>query len=249
MNILEGFILGVLQGLAEFLPISSSGHLVIGQQLLGLAEPQLTFEIVVHFATLFSIIFYFKKQLLALKLEDLKLLLIASIPAGLVGIFFRMQIQQAFSSVNLVALALVVTGILNLVVDRYLQKAPGRKTLDVRSALVIGFAQALAILPGISRSGTTIGAGVLQGVDRERAFSFSFLLSIPAVIGAMLLEVLSANQGMSIITPAMLAGALSAFVVGLLSLKLFHKIIRRARLEVFGWYCLALGLLVLVLRF
>jgi undecaprenyl-diphosphatase len=245
MSLLEGLVLGVVQGIAEFLPISSSGHLVLAQQILGIVEPQLTFDVMVHFATILATLLYFRKEILRLSQRSIIFLFIASVPAGLVGIFFKNQVEELFASVSFVAFAFLVTGVINLIIDQFMQLTPRKKKMSKQGAFIVGLAQAAAVFPGISRSGSTIGAGILQGIEKEKAFSFSFLLSIPTVLGATGVQLLDADLA-SFQQSGMLAGFVTAFVVGYFSLKFFHRVVRNNRIELFGYYCLGLGGLVLL---
>lgn len=254
MTIFEAIVLGIVQGLTEFLPVSSSGHLVLAQQVLGWQEPNLSFDVALHFATLLAVGVYFFSEILKLKRQELIAIVVGTIPAVFVGLLFKDVIESVFASVFLVSLALIVTGVLNLLADRFLDKSvknkleesskalPG-KEISWQDGLFIGCFQALAITPGISRSGSTVFAGLYRKLDRVAAFRFSFILSLPAVGGAALLQLFDAYQeGFTGITPLpFLLGSISAFVVGLLSLAVFKYVIVKARFEWFGYYCLLLG--------
>lgn len=254
MTLFDAILLGLVQGLAEFLPISSSGHLVIFEYILGADQASIIFEVFLHFATLLAILIYFKKDILSIKLQEAKLIMISTIPAAIIGILFKDQLEAIFGSILIVSLLLIVTGILNLITDRKLVKLKGlaklkqvitTKEIGIKEALIIGFFQAFAILPGISRSGSTVASGILQNVDRVKAFRFSFLMVIPVILGASILQLIEAiNIGVSNFDLINLfVGGLTAFLSGFMSLKVFEYVIKRARLEIFGYYCIGLGLL------
>ncbi|HOP39392.1 MAG TPA: undecaprenyl-diphosphate phosphatase, partial [Candidatus Woesebacteria bacterium] len=185
MNLITAMVLGLVQGFAEFLPISSSGHLVVIGHLLGIKDSNIAFDVFLHFATLLAILIYFKKDILSIKLNEIKAIIIGSIPATLVGLLFKDQFEALFGSVLIVSVFLIITGFLNLMTDSKLNKLNDsvviKKEVGIKEALIIGIFQAFAILPGISRSGSTVAGGVLQNIDREKAFRFSFLMVIPVV--------------------------------------------------------------------
>lgn len=246
-------VLGLVQGFAEFLPISSSGHLVVIGHLLGIKDSNIAFDVFLHFATLLAILIYFKKDILSIKLNEIKAIIIGSIPATLVGLLFKDQFEALFGSVLIVSVFLIITGFLNLMTDSKLNKLNDsvviKKEVGIKEALIIGIFQAFAILPGISRSGSTVAGGVLQNIDREKAFRFSFLMVIPVVFGASAIQLLSIMKDgeLSISILPFIVGGLTAFGSGYLSLKIFSYIIKKARLEVFGYYCIVFGLLSLFL--
>jgi len=257
----QGLFLGAIQGLTEFLPISSSGHLVIFQQLLGLTEPVLTFDVFIHMGTLLAILIFFGRSLFKVTFREWVLVAIGTVPAAAVGILFKDQIAAMFSSGRTVGLELIVSGCINFYTDRKLNpRKPGKdnssklegnqttEQLTPLKSIGIGIAQAIAIIPGISRSGSTVAGAVAFGLKREEAFRFSFLLAIPALLGAGVLEakdVLSADS-LSIEVAPYLAGVIAAFGFGLASLALFRYVINKAKLEWFGWYCVILGVIALV---
>lgn len=247
MNMLQAAFLGVVQGVAEFLPISSSGHLVITQYLFGITDSNVLFDVFVHFATLLAVLIYFKKDIIALTKKEFSFLIVASIPAAFVGLLFEEVIVSLFGSVTVVALLLLVTGVLNLLIEWKLnQKSDTTKTkeLDFVSVFIMGLAQAVAILPGISRSGSTVAASILQGVEREKAFRFSFLMMVPVVAGANLLQVKKVVEGsILLVNPVfLLVGGVFAFFSGLASLKLFEYVIKNAQMKIFAVYCFTVGI-------
>jgi len=252
----ESILLGILQGLTEFLPVSSSGHLVLAQKLMaGFDGPAAAFDVLLHGGTLAAVFLYFRHDLLQIMKDSLRLsedglrlpilLILGSVPAGIVGVFMSDMITPLFASPRVAASGLVVTGLFLLAGWKLARgghlSIPG---LTVSGALLIGFAQAFAIVPGISRSGATIVAGMFIGMGGREAARFSFLLSIPAVAGALLLESGVLFKGG--LPLAYLAGAVSAALVGWASIALLMKILDRENLAPFGVYCLALGSLSLL---
>jgi undecaprenyl-diphosphatase len=279
MTVLHAIILGVVQGLTEFLPISSSGHLVVFQQLLGLMEPGISFEISVHLGTLAAVLIFFRKDILEvnaaavagirlaiagkggfsrLYVEDpgfrMAILLAAgSVPTAIIGILLQTQSDRLFNSISLAGAMLIVTGLILLLTGLLLwltrgvdAKGRGMSGFTLGIALAIGIVQGLAIIPGISRSGSTIATGLLFGLDSRTAGSFSFLLSIPAIVGAAGLQVLMDGFGDVDMVP-MVVGAGVSFVVGILSLGFLMRIVSRGRLYLFAPYCVLAGLVVLIL--
>jgi len=254
MNILDAVILGLIQGLTEFLPISSSGHLVISKALLGFKTPGVSLEIWLHFGTLVAVLVYFRKKIFILirflfnlgggegteNRTLLLALLIGTIPAVVIGITLKPFIESLFAKPAFAAVMLLVTGLILLVTrwakNRGLSVSMGR-------GFVIGAAQAAAILPGLSRSGSTIACAMFLGVEPGPAAEFSFLLSIPAVGGAFLLDLVSSGGALfeSGQFFLYLPGALVSFIFGLLSIHYLLKIIRRGRFFYFGFYCLVIG--------
>ena len=246
MSIFDAIILGVVQGLTEFLPVSSSGHLVLAQNLLGWTGPNLTFDVALHFATTIAVVIFFRQQLLKLNRRLAILLVIGTVPAGLVGLFFKDSIETLFDNSLLVSAALVMTGVMNLKANTELKDERERKSLidlSIKDALVVGVFQAVAITPGISRSGSTVFGGLVRKLNREAAFTLSFLLAIPAVLGATLLELIDVYQtGTNGLEPLpLILGGIVAFATGLASLKLLQYVIQKAKFNWFGWYCLVAG--------
>jgi undecaprenyl-diphosphatase len=262
MSIWQAIILGLVQGLTEFLPVSSSGHLVLGQYFLGLEEPQLQFDIMVHLATLFAVAIFFFPVIIKLRFKEWLILAVGTIPAALIGIFFKDIIERLFAAELYVACELLITAGLNFWADRKLEASKNLNEeqlvtqvsqVNWLQALIIGGFQAVAISPGISRSGATLVGGLQQKLDRQTAFTFSFLLSLPAVAGAVALQLLDVVEdgGFSVDPMVVLAGGVAAFISGYASLWIFKKVITSARLEMFGWYCLVVGggsLIIILLR-
>lgn len=249
MNFSQAAILGVVQGFSEFLPISSSGHLVIVQNLLGVNEGAVVFDIFVHFATLLAVLFYFRKVLLSITKKELVSIVIASIPAGIVGLFLEDLVTEVFGSLFLVGIFLMITGGLNFITEYNLKKQKTGKTeVGIKEALLIGIAQAVAILPGISRSGSTVSMSSMQQIDRKVAFRFSFLMVVPVIFGANFIHLIRFIDGEPLTVPfsILLFGGLLAFLSGILSLKIFEYVIAKAKMGIFGIYCITVGLLVVI---
>ncbi len=250
MTILEAFLLGIIQGLTEFLPISSSGHLVIGQELLGISIVGNTFEVIVHLGTLFSVVIVFWSDIYELltTLNNRKtqryilIILISTIPAAIVGLLFNDLIGAAFENIKVVAITLLVTGII-LILTKFINTE--KRNISVGRGLLIGLSQALAIIPGFSRSGLTISTGLYLGISAEEAAKFSFLLAIPAIIGAGLLTASKAigSESASISFIVGFTGFVTALLVGWLSLKFLISLIKKGRFHWFGIYCIIVSLL------
>lgn len=245
-NIAIPAILGIIQGLTEFLPVSSSGHLVIASHLLNLNEPGVIFETILHLGTTFAVLYYFRTKIMEIKFETIKYLIIASIPAAIVGLLFQGLIEDLFSSVFVVGVALLVTGFLNYRTDKFNSQ---RQKFDILDSITIGLAQAFAIIPGISRSGTTIFAGSMSGLKKTEVAYFSFILSIPAIIGANILEIISYGPDFSLNFSFYLVGFIAAFVTGLFAIELVMRFLLSKNFKIFAVYCVALGLLVLITQY
>jgi undecaprenyl-diphosphatase len=255
MSYFDAFILGVIQGLAEFLPVSSSGHLVLAEELLRVKAPGVTFEVLVHLGTLASVLIYFRKQILTLvqslfvrkmKRERMMVwyLILGTIPAGLAGVLLKDFFERMFSSPVQTSIDLIVTGFILLSLKFFKQ---GSKHLGIGSVIAMGIGQAFAILPGISRSGTTIVSGIATGTKPAEAAEFAFLLSIPAIAGAAVIKSRSmAGLESALVGPYLLAAAI-AFIFGLVAVYAVLKSIKRGKLHYFGYYCFAAGLLGLYL--
>jgi undecaprenyl-diphosphatase len=251
----QTIILGLIQGVTEFLPISSSGHLALAQNLMGFQEPAIFLDLMLHAGTLLAALVFLRNEIImilrgiftkgAAGAQGRKLLAlaaIASVPTACIGFFFRDVFSAMFSSLLAVALGLITTGIL-LFLTRILQPARDIKltAMGWGAAFIIGIAQGLAITPGLSRSGATISTGLFLGLNKELAFRFSFLISIPAILGALLLESVGLAPGGVAAAPAALLGALTAAGSGLLALKVLDSLVKKGQLFWFFPYCLLLG--------
>ena len=245
MNIVWSVFLGVVQGVTEFLPVSSSGHLVIVQYFIpGFEQPGVFFDVILHLATTFAVLYFFRKKIFSLSKKYLSLLVVGTIPAGIVGFLFQTQLEKMFGDIRWVGIELVITGILNLLIDKVETR---NKSLSVSDSFLIGISQAIAIIPGISRSGATIFSAVKLGIDRKKAAEFSFLLSIPAILGANVLQLLTHGLDGSIEPSIYLAGFLAAFVSGFLSISIVFITLSERHFSLFGLYCIGLGALIFIL--
>lgn len=252
-ELLEAFILGVVQGLTEFLPVSSSGHLEIAKFLMGdesAGEQSLLMTVILHFATALATMVVFRKEIIDLlsrlfrKSESSRpyawLIIVSMVPAALVGIFFEDIIETMFNQqLLLVGLALLITSILLIVADRIMQTD---KEVELSSALLIGLAQAVAIIPGISRSGATIATAVLLKIDREAAARFSFLMVVPLIFGKMAKDLISGDLSMVQDPVALAVGFCAAFATGVLACTWMIALVKKANLRYFGFYCILAGL-------
>ena len=259
MNLIEALILGLIQGLTEFLPVSSSGHLVIFQDLLGIDEPGVTLEVLLHFGTLLSVLWVFGRDFLNLfrfprdagQRRFLVLLVVGVVPTAVIGLLLGNYVEVLFNSTLVVGVMLLVTGgILKL-----LTLLPaGQKELSQmrpRDALWIGLLQGFAVIPGISRSGSTITAALWRGLDRASAVRYSFMLAAPVICGATLLEVremLSAGIERALLINY-LAGGLVSFIAGVVAIRVFVNLLRRQKFHYFAYYCWAAGVVVLIASF
>ena len=263
MDWLQAIILGLVQGLTEFLPVSSSGHLAIGKALLGVEPSEdLIFEVTVHAATVLATIVVFRKEIWKLlcglfkfKYNDetdyIAKLCVSMIPVFVVGMFLKDAVESAFNSMLVVGLALVVTAMLLTFSDwkakQQKEVKEYRNGISFWQALVVGLGQAFAVIPGLSRSGTTISTGLISGVKRENMAQFSFLMVLVPILGEAFLDLVGGDAAASS-TGALplLLGFLAAFVSGLFACKVMIALVRRAQLKWFGLYCAIVGLLVLI---
>lgn len=245
MNSIQAVALGVLQGLTEFLPVSSSGHLVIGQKLFSLSKPPVFFDILVHIGTLLAVLIFFRKQFFKVSAKTVGLIFIGTIPAGLVGLFLDKYTEIIFNSLFSVGISLLITALL-LFSTKFIKKSDKNfSQLKWIDALFIGCFQALAIFPGISRSGSTVVPGLWRGLERETSFAFSFYLAVPAILGALVLQIPEIFNNDNQLNMGLI-GLITAAVSGFVSLKLFEKIVLKGKLFYFGMYCFILGIGVLL---
>ena len=251
-------ILGLVQGLTEFLPVSSSGHLVIFRELLGAEAPSdLVFEITVHVATALATIVVFRKQILDLlqglfkfkynqQTDFIAKLVVSMIPVAIVGFFFKDKVEELFSSLLVVGCALMVTALLLFLSDRVKARKEG-KEITFGQALVMGLGQAVAVIPGLSRSGTTISAGLLSGASRNKVAEFSFLMVLVPILGEAFLDLVGGDLAASSISIAPLVlGFLAAFFSGLFACKAMIALVKKAGLKRFALYCAIVGLIVII---
>ena len=267
MEIYQAVVLGIIQGLAEFLPVSSSGHLVLFQNFFGITEPALAFDISLHMGTLAAVFVIFFNEIKAMVISIVRLfmnirheknlrslieqdkdlmfaamIIAGSVPTAVIGLVIQKYSTVFFSSVPLVGFMLIVTGSFLWSTKKFKDNNTGTKKIRLKQALFIGLCQGIAVIPGISRSGSTITAGLFAGIDRETAAKFSFLLSIPAILGAELLSLKDfIGTGFSF-DPATFYGTLTSFIVGLAALKILLKIVKTGRLYYFAPYCWLAGI-------
>lgn len=270
MEIYQAMILGVLQGLTEFLPVSSSGHLVLGQICFQISEPMLAFDVSVHLGTLAAVfVVYYPdirdivKSLVAAMArvasgrpfsmgEDPHLVLAAmilagSVPTAFLGFFLKRFEAFLFTSGVLVGCMLLTTGCILWLSRKFYRDDANSEKITLRKALLIGLSQGLAVVPGISRSGTTIACGMFAGLNRETAARFSFLLSIPAILGAELVSVKDTlEQGAHLLNAAIVTGTVLSFLSGLVALKLLLRLVHKGKFHYFAPYCWLAGTVVLV---
>jgi len=252
VTLIEVFILAVVQGLTEWLPISSSGHLVITQKALGLNLP-LIYSVMLHVGTLIVVLTVFRKDILEIikavvkrdfETEEGKLALfivVGSVPIAFTGFVFHDFFESLFSNLPAVGLALLITGFVLF----FSEKRIGNKKMGMLDSILIGVAQAIAIIPGVSRSGVTISTGLLRKVDKATAFKYSFLLSAPAIAGATVMESKELVVGNIDLIPLFL-GTIVSMIVGYVSLKLLQKIVMNQKIHMFAYYCWAVGVLIIL---
>jgi len=254
MTIFQAVILGIIQGITEFLPVSSSGHLIVFQRVFGMEEPALTFDIIVHVGTLLAIIAFFWVDIIAIIKKPFSkmtgLLIVGTLPVVIVGFIFRDAIENNFRTGIWLAAAFTITGILMIVSDRISTGTKAERDITWFDALFIGCCQALALPPGISRSGTTITGSLTRGLNRETAMRFSFMLALIAITGAATLETVEVIQDGARIeaigTMPLIFGFLASALVGYLCISLLLKLIKACKLKYFSFYLWGLAALILV---
>ncbi|MCD6155659.1 MAG: undecaprenyl-diphosphate phosphatase [Candidatus Atribacteria bacterium] len=247
MNVWQASTLGIIQGLTEFFPISSSAHLILLRPVFSLGEESLLFDVILHGGTLFAVLIYlFPQYKKAIKnpLYILKVLL-ATIPAGAFGLIFEKTIEESIrQKYLLITLLLIAVGIIFILVRE--KRGKHLENPGFREALIIGLFQVFALFPGVSRSGATILAGLLVGLKREEAVIFSFFLSLTTIGGAFAKGVFQLSQGIFFNSPPLLAGFFSAFLTGLLACSLLFRIVQNRGLRPFGFYRIVVGILFLI---
>lgn len=254
MNLFQIVVLAIIQGITEFLPVSSSGHLVIMQKLFGFSSAPVAFDVLLHLGSLIAMVIFLRKSLTDLffkwkkNLDLITLILVSSIPAALFGFLFKKTLEETFNSLTLLSISYLVTALLlfstKLIQQLLDKKEKSLKEVKISDAIIVGLFQALAILPGISRSGATITAGLWSGFSEATAFTFSFFLAIPAIIGASLLEfpkMLNESGSWGLGLLGMAISAASSFF----AIKALEKVLKGKKLFLFGWYCLILSLFLL----
>lgn len=259
MSLIEAIILGIVQGLTEFLPVSSSGHLEIGKVLLGdksLPKESMMFTVVVHFATALSTVVVYRKDvaeifagLFQFKINEQSVfsfkIILSMIPAAFIGVLFNDEIEALFDGqLLLVGGMLAITGLLLFLADRAKNTD---KPVSPLNAVIIGVAQAIAILPGISRSGATIATSVMLGIDRSKAARFSFLMVVPLILGKMAKDVLDGGLSLeSSQTPQLIAGFAGAFIAGVFACRLMISLVKKSKLVYFSAYCFAVSIAIIL---
>ena len=248
VTLIEALFLAVVQGLTEWMPVSSSGHLVITQTVLGL-NPPLIFDVMLHVGTLIVVLTVFRKDIADIikavikrdfETEEGKLALfivVGSVPIAIIGFVFYDFFKSLFSNLLAVGVAIIITGS----VIFFSEKRIGNRKMGILDSLLIGLAQAVTIIPGISRSGITVAAGLLRKIDKTKAFRYSFLLSVPAVIGATVMESRDLVLGNMDMAPLFL-GATISMIVGYVSLMLLKKIVMNEKFHLFAYYCWTVGI-------
>lgn len=263
MNEIQALILGLVQGLTEYLPVSSSGHLTIGQEILGVtSEENLTFDVAVHVATVLATLVVLWKEVVWLLAGVLKFkwndemryavnILVSMIPVGIVGVCFKDVIEEIFGSgLLIVGICLLVTA--TLLAFSYYYKPQQKANIGMKDAFIIGLAQAVAVLPGLSRSGSTIATGLLLGNDKAKLAQFSFLMVIPPIVGEALLDVMKAMKhgteavAGDISMSALAVGFVAAFISGCAACQWMVNIVKKGKLIYFAYYCVVIGLMSII---
>ncbi len=254
MTIIQAVTSGIVQGITEFFPISSSGHLVLLHTVFGFKEEMLAFDLFLHFGTIVSVVVFFRKDISQMLQKDsrlLKFIVIASIPTFIIGLLLKDAAETFFAMPLVVGSSLIITGLFLLFTSIsaiYWKIVRRPRPLGMKNSIAIGIAQGIAVLPGISRSGATIGTALIMGMDEVEALKFSFLLSIPAVLGANVLKVRQiCGNLISGDTVAFLAGAIAAAITGFLVIKVLYGIMKKNLLFLFGIYCMLIGAAVVIL--
>ena len=256
MSYIDAILLGIIQGLTEFLPVSSSGHLELGKAILGdnsVPEESLLFTVVLHFATALSTLVVFRKEVFEIlkglfqfkwneETEFSLKIIVSMLPAALIGFLFEEQLEAFFGgNIQFVGFMLIVTAILLFLADKAKDTS---KKVSFPNALIIGVSQAVAMLPGISRSGATISTSVLLGIDKTRSARFSFLMVVPLIFGKIAKDILSGELSMESGQMGMMgAGFIAAFISGMLACTWMIKLVRNSKLSYFSIYCLVVGLI------
>jgi len=255
MNIIDSLILGIIQGVTEFLPVSSSGHLTLVEHFLGAKEVPLLFDIILHVASLLAVIIFFRKRIMTLiqalykkemksEKKEILFIIISTIITGSMVFMTKPAVLYLKKNPQYLIFTFIFTAVILLVADRLLKRKNSREELTVKDSIITGVFQGFAVLPGISRSGSTIFAGLISGVKAEKAVEYSFLLAIPAILGAVVLEMKSGGLG-SIGLTVTLFGFVASFIASLLSLKLLVFLIKKTILKPFSFYLFALAAVIL----
>jgi len=270
----QGIILGIIQGLTEFLPVSSSGHLVLGQIFFGITQSQLSFDISVHVGTLLAVLVVYYSDILAIlvsvavffskaisskpvahlfkedqNLQMAGMIIIGSVPTAVIGFVLKQYEHVLFSSKILVGFMLILTGTVLWWSKKYYFSENKKQKFGIKEALFIGMIQGVAVIPGISRSGTTIAAGMFMRMDRHRAAKFSFLLSLPAILGAQVLSIKDMMKEGLLIDPVTIYATIVSFIIGLIALRILLRLVHSGKFHLFAPYCWLIGSCVLLSKF
>ncbi len=255
MSVIKAIILGIVQGLTEFLPVSSSGHLVLLQKIFGIEEGALTFAIALHFATLIAVLVIYRKKIFEMIKKPFSKLpmyiVLATIPVAIFGLLLDDLIESFFETGTTLGVGFIFTGLILLYADNAGKKARKLEEMTIKDPLVIGASQAIAMLPAVSRSGMTISTSLLLGIERKTAADFSFLLSIPAILGATVVDIYKIiktgeNVFSSISIGSFVIGMIFAGIAGFIAIKFMISLIERQKLKYFSYYLWGLGALVLL---
>lgn len=270
MDILHAIVIGIVQGLTEFLPVSSSAHLIFAQELLGVNQPGLAFDVLLHLGTLIAVVSYFFKDIVKMikaffsSLADIFrgkfkqgfreepykklawMVIIGTIPVGIIGVVFDAEVEAAFNSITIPAFFLLITGVLLYVSQRLNVGHKDIKDTSLKESIIVGIGQACAIIPGLSRSGTTIATGLLIGLDKEFAAKFSFLLAVPAILGATVTQLNGIGAGLDSNLLPYAFGFFASLISGYFAISILLKLIRERSLDVFAFYCWIVGAVILV---
>jgi undecaprenyl-diphosphatase len=267
LNFMQAIVLGILQGLGEFLPISSTAHLILAPYFFGWPDPGLSFDVALHVGTLIAVVAFFwhdwldifksasnsvfhtnyKLKTTNYKPNVLWLLVVASVPGAIFGFLFETQAEHAFRNPLLIAFTLSVVGLILYLADKYAAHKKDINNISIKDSIVIGLSQAIAIIPGVSRSGATMTAGLSLGLSREQAARFSFLLSTPIIFGAAILKV--PHLFRAGITLPILFGIIASAISGYFAIKYMLRFIQKVGYKPFFWYRLALAIIIVIVYF
>jgi undecaprenyl-diphosphatase len=253
LSILDSILLGILQGITEFLPVSSDGHLVVVQQMLGFEHSLLAYDVFIHIGTLLAVIAYYHRELIQLVVgvfgganaapnrRLLSLLVVASLPTAIIGLALKSLVHDLNTSALAAALGWLVTGVILLMASRTQIATNSAREISYQDALLMGIAQGIAVLPGVSRSGSTVATGLFRGIQAPAAANFSFLMSIPAVAGALLLQIDDLHGLTQHDWSVYITGGIAAALTGFVAIWGLLKLLNRRIIAPFGWYCLLAG--------
>ena len=255
MNVFQSILLGIVQGATEFLPVSSSGHLILMRKLFGIEGGSLMYDLLLHAGTLAAVLVCFRKDVLNLFLKPKKLLLLilATIPAAVLGVLFADKIDAIFNEGEYLFIAFGVTAVLLIVGERVAKKMESTKSIGVKQSITMGLMQGVALIPGISRSGSTIFGGLVSGSDRNEVASFAFLMSLPIIAGGIVLGLTGMSEGEAMTLNVgwweTLCGVAAAFVSGIFAMGVVDKVVKKVKFKPFVFYLFGLSVLSFVLNF